>query len=190
MPFSFYRNFTKFSSVSQTNITFFGRLSYYKGIDLFLNSISEVNNKYPQQQYIVAGKRHSYNIDDKFFKLKNINFIEKHLSNEELVKLVMSSSLIVCPYIEATQSGVVMTAYALNKPVLVTNVGGLPEYVIEGTGFVCEPEIDSLVNAISEFLSYKNKNKNKNKFEETYAKSNLFLCNKTIKTLKKLYSNN
>ncbi|MBW2569487.1 MAG: glycosyltransferase [Deltaproteobacteria bacterium] len=47
----------------------------------------------------------------------------------ELAALFQKAAVVVCPYIEATQSGVVLTAYAFDKPVIATNTGGLSEYV-------------------------------------------------------------
>ena len=45
------------------------------------------------------------------------------------------------PYISATQSGIVQIAYGFDKPVIATNVGGLPEVVLDGkTGYIVEPE--------------------------------------------------
>src|SRR5690606_13516289 len=72
----------------------------------------------------------------------------------ELVEIVCQSQLIICPYTDATQSGVIMMAYALHRPVLVTNVGGLTEYVISGqTGLISEEiSAESLAAKIIYFL--------------------------------------
>ena len=58
-----------------------------------------------------------------------------------LAELVQNSSVVVCPYTDATQSGVVMSAYAFKKPVIATRVGGLPEMVDDGsTGLLIAPK--------------------------------------------------
>jgi len=60
------------------------------------------------------------------------------------------------PYLEATQSGVLNIAYGFNKPVIVTDVGGLSEDVIEGeTGFVVKSDdVNSLVDGIKKYFSF------------------------------------
>lgn len=60
----------------------------------------------------------------------------------------------VCPYIDATQSGVINTSYSLSKPVVATNVGGLPEMVVDGkTGILVPPKNSQiLAEAIVELL--------------------------------------
>ena len=60
----------------------------------------------------------------------------------------------VCPYTDATQSGVIMSSYAFYRPVVATNVGGLPEMVIDGKyGFIVqEKNVDALADAIIKLL--------------------------------------
>jgi glycosyltransferase involved in cell wall biosynthesis len=63
-----------------------------------------------------------------------------YISNARLVQLLASALVVVCPYVDATQSGVVLTAFAFEKPVVATRVGGLPEYVQDGqTGLLIPP---------------------------------------------------
>jgi glycosyltransferase involved in cell wall biosynthesis len=67
--------------------------------------------------------------------------INRYVSNEELVCLIKNTRIVICPYIDATQSGVVMTAFAFNKPVIGTNVGGMKEVVVDGfTGKLVPPK--------------------------------------------------
>jgi glycosyltransferase involved in cell wall biosynthesis len=62
------------------------------------------------------------------------------MDNSRLAALVQQASVVVCPYIDATQSGVVLTSYALGRPVIASAVGGLPEYVRDGqTGLLVAP---------------------------------------------------
>lgn len=73
---------------------------------------------------------------------------------EELASVVRSSLFVVCPYTDATQSGVVSTAFSVGTPVIVTRVGGLPEMVEEGkTGLIVEPKnIETLASAMTKLL--------------------------------------
>ena len=63
------------------------------------------------------------------------------------------------PYLSATQSGILNVAYGFNKPVIVTDVGGLAEFVEEGkTGFVIKPNsIEAIVNGFGNYLNLKEK---------------------------------
>ena len=74
--------------------------------------------------------------------------------NDELSKLFQKASIVVLPYIEATQSGIVAIAFAYGKPVVVTNVGSLPEVVEDGKhGFVVPPRDEkALANVIIKLL--------------------------------------
>ncbi len=132
-------------------IIFFGRLSPYKGIDILLKSFKEVQKTFPDSKLVIAGKG---NFDFSIFDLTNVEVINRYLESDELIKLINESSFVVCPYIEATQSGVIMTSYSLKKPVIATNVGGLPEMVEHSiTGLLCEPNnIDSLSKSIIKLL--------------------------------------
>ncbi|PRY55290.1 glycosyltransferase involved in cell wall biosynthesis [Arcticibacter pallidicorallinus] len=144
LPYTVYSNYQPSLEVMDRNITFVGRLSPYKGIDLFLNAIKLLGREDRVGSYVVAGKRiGSYDPGFAKFTSKSLQVIDKHLSNDELVKIILNSKLIVCPYLDATQSGVIMTAYALNRPVLVTPVGGLPEYVQNGVTGLIMHDVDT-----------------------------------------------
>ena len=70
-------------------------------------------------------------------------------------ELIIGSKIIVCPYTDATQSGVVMTAHCFNKPIVASDVGGFNEVIQNGkTGFLVPPHnpID-LANCIEKFLN-------------------------------------
>jgi glycosyltransferase involved in cell wall biosynthesis len=154
LPFSIYRKFINSEVKSDNSITFIGRISKYKGIDLFIDSFKKINSLFPNQNFKISGKPHpNFLIKEEYKNSKKLKFNFKHLSNNELVNLVLSSKVIVCPYLDATQSGVVMTSYALGKPVIVSNVGGLPEYVLENqTGYICNPELNSLTDNIIKMI--------------------------------------
>jgi glycosyltransferase involved in cell wall biosynthesis len=64
-----------------------------------------------------------------------------YISNEEISTYFSAADVVVLPYISATQSAIVPVAYHFNKPVIVTNVGGLAEVVTNGrTGFIVPPQ--------------------------------------------------
>lgn len=163
MPYSVFSKFQNSNqntpSEASTSISFIGRISPYKGVENFIEAARIVNKSYPNQHFIIAGKKipaYDLKYSSTDLEKSHIEVRERHLSNTELVEIVNNSSLVVCPYLEATQSGVVMTAYALNRPVLVTNCGGLAENVQHGVTGLVAPE--NTVNAIAGMLLHYIKN--------------------------------
>jgi glycosyltransferase involved in cell wall biosynthesis len=144
-PYSFLQKLTGPSTEQKKYILFFGRLSPYKGIDDLLNAMPEVFREFPDEQLIIAGKRYyGFDIDDDLLnKYKdNITLIEKHIPNDELAALIKEAKFIVCPYKDATQSGVLMTAFGLNTPVIATNVGSFPEFIKHNVNGLLVPPND------------------------------------------------
>lgn len=83
-----------------------------------------------------------------------VETINRYVGMKEFVGLLQNCALSVCPYTDATQSGVIMTSYSLCKPVVATNVGGLGEMVEEGkTGTLVPPKnVAALSDAIIALL--------------------------------------
>ena len=136
-------------------ILFFGKIFSYKGLKYLLPAMELVHKSYPNCNLVVAGSG-KFDFDvDKYKELSYITFFNRFIPEEELVQLIRGASFIVAPYIDATQSGVVMTAYAFDKPCVVTNVGALPSVVKNlENGLVIQPaDIESLAKAINFLLS-------------------------------------
>ena len=110
-------------------ILFAGRISPYKGLDYLLPAMEEVHKQCPNCTLVIAGKG-DYHFDISYYKsLDYIDIRNRFIPDDELVTLIKDCAFMVCPYTDATQSGVIMSAFAFNKPVIATNVGGLPEMV-------------------------------------------------------------
>jgi glycosyltransferase involved in cell wall biosynthesis len=155
-PYSYVSQFQKNINQDGTYILFFGRFSLYKGIDLLLAAIPEVLQKFPDQQFLIAGKPEGYKLDINFIeKFKNnISVVSKYLSVEELVQCIADSKFVVCPYRDATQSGVLMTARALGKMVVATNIGAFPEYINENVnGLLSAPQSKAIAAKIIQALN-------------------------------------
>jgi glycosyltransferase involved in cell wall biosynthesis len=74
--------------------------------------------------------------------------------NDHVNKYFSAADAIVLPYKSATQSGVVPVAYHFNKPVIITDVGGLKEIVLDGkTGLVVKPDADHIANGVMKFYN-------------------------------------
>lgn len=144
--------------LSKEYILFFGRISPYKGIEFLLKAMSKVHESYPHINLIVAG---SGKFDFDIGRYTTLNYIEirnRFIPTEELAELIAASQFVVCPYTDATQSGVIMSCYAFNKPVIASDVGGLSEMVKHReTGLLVPPsDVDKLSEAIIELLGNDN----------------------------------
>lgn len=152
-PYTFIQQFSEETSRYKSSyILFFGRISPYKGIDLFLDSIPIILKKFPNQIFVIAGKSADYRIDDLLVApfCDNIHFIEDYLCIDQLSSLIRLSKFIVCPYRDATQSGVLMTAMSLGKIAVVTNVGAFPEYIQDNfNGFLVAPKANDIADVIT-----------------------------------------
>ncbi len=109
-------------------ILFFGWVREGKGIENLLPAMMQVHEQLPSLQLVVAGKG-TYYFDRTPYDVDFITFLNRFIPDYELANLIANCKFVVVPYTEATQSGVIMSAYAFSKPVLATNVGGLPEMV-------------------------------------------------------------
>jgi len=139
-------------------ILFFGRISPYKGVEFLLKAMLKVHELYPRINLIVAG---SGKFDFDIGKYATLNYVEirnRFIPTEELVELIDASKFVVCPYTDATQSGVIMSCYAFNKPVIASDVGGLSEMVKhQKNGLLVTPSnADKLSQAIIELLGNDN----------------------------------
>jgi glycosyltransferase involved in cell wall biosynthesis len=127
---------------SDTKIVLFvGRFRKYKGIHKLLKAWPKVLESVPNATLIVAGDGESYSFPD----LPNTLFINKWLKSEEIEELIDSSTCVVFPYREASQSGPLSLAISAAKPVVVTDVGGLLEQAANGIYF----KVDYLSESIS-----------------------------------------
>lgn len=143
------------NDVNEEYILFFGRITDYKGLDFLFPAMKTVNETHKNVKLIAAGYCKDYYFD--ISEYENCSYIEimnKFIPDNELAVLIRKSLFVVCPYIDATQSGVVMSAFALNVPVLATNVGGLSNYVEHmKSGYIVEPKnAGALANGIKYLL--------------------------------------
>lgn len=149
---------TKFSY-----ILFFGLIRDYKGLDLLLEAFSNVNKE--NIKIIIAGEYYSdktpyqkliqsLGIEDKIIE------VDKFIPDSEVNYYFSASDVVVQPYKSATQSGVTQIAYHFNKPMIVTDVGGLKEMCPDGkVGYVVPPQSDKIKDAILKFYESTDKNK-------------------------------
>lgn len=109
-------------------IGFLGNISYYKGIDYLVNSWIkfEKNAKNKRLKLIIAGKGYIPKVDE-LIKSKNVIINNKLLSDEEFYHYLKISDVIVLPYREISQSGLLSNALAERKVIIAVDKGGLSE---------------------------------------------------------------
>jgi glycosyltransferase involved in cell wall biosynthesis len=100
-------------------ILFVGRISKYKGIDTLIDAVQSSTNEF---KLLIAGS-------GKIKQVKNrrIVYINKWLSNEEILHLISNARVVVFPYIEASQSGLLPITMSLEKDIVVSDQPGLIE---------------------------------------------------------------
>jgi glycosyltransferase involved in cell wall biosynthesis len=137
-------------------ILFFGFIRHYKGLDILFDAMASDAIRNSGIKLLVAGEFYQ---DSKPYltqieKLGISNSVILHsefISDAEVRYYCCAADFIVQPYRQATQSGVTPLAYHFEKPMIVTNVGGLPAMVKDGvTGLVAEPDPSSIAARISE----------------------------------------
>lgn len=139
-------------NIPKPYILFFGGINKYKGLDYLMEAMLKVYEKYPNLKLVVAGGGKIWFDIGKYKEYPCFEFRHYYVGVEELAGLLEGCEFSVCPYRDATQSGVVQTALSMGVPLIVTNVGALPEVVIDGIyGKVVEPNnVDALAEAICE----------------------------------------
>jgi glycosyltransferase involved in cell wall biosynthesis len=122
----------------QPALLFFGRISYYKGLDVLLDAMPAIWSRYPETRLTVAGEgdveAHPA-LSDVRVEVRN-----EHVPDADLPALMERANCIVLPYRQASQSGVGALAKAHGRPIVATDVGGLPELVADGSGEVVPAE--------------------------------------------------
>ena len=140
-------------------ILFFGFIRQYKGLDLLLKAFADNRLKALSIKLIVAGEFYE---DEKPYhdlirqhNLENaVELRTDFIPDSEVQYYFCAADIVAQPYKSATQSGVTQIAYHFEKPMLVTNVGGLSEIVPNGkVGYVVEPNEKDIADALIDFYT-------------------------------------
>ncbi len=140
-------------------ILFFGFIRDYKGLDILLNAMGEQILDDLPVKLIVAGE--FYSSEQPYFNIirekglgNKVVLHTKFIPNDKVATYFCASDLVVQPYKDATQSGVTQVAYHFDIPMVVTNVGALPEMVPNNVaGIVVKPDAQKVARAIHRFFS-------------------------------------
>jgi len=138
-------------------ILFFGFIRKYKGLDLLFDAMTELKKTNPEIKLLVAGEFYE---DDKPYleQIEKLGIKDQLLIRTDFIRdsevkyYLCAADAVIQPYRNATQSGVTPLAYHFEKPMVVTNVGGLPALVPhEKSGIVTEPSPAAIANGILRF---------------------------------------
>jgi glycosyltransferase involved in cell wall biosynthesis len=125
-----------FPKQGPVRLLFFGRLLPYKGLDLMLSAFRMLRSEFPRLELVIAGPGDppaALTVEPG----SGITLDNRWIPEEEIGSIFQSTDVVVVPYIEASQSGVVAVAYASGLPVVATPVGGLVGQVRRGeTGVI------------------------------------------------------
>ena len=153
-------------------VLFFGRIWEYKGLEYLIKAQPFISKEVPDVKIVIAGTGENFEKYRKMMIHKEKFIIHnEYITNERVAELFIKCNLVVLPYIEASQSGVLFLAYAFKKPVVATDVGSIPEVVDDGeTGYIVPPRnTKKLAEAIVDLL--KDKEKRKKMGENAYRKT-------------------
>jgi len=138
-------------------VLFFGFIRDYKGLDLLLRALADKRLRERKLKLLVAGEYYS---NEAYYQqiIKQLRLQDKvilhtdFIPHEEVKYYFGAADLVAQPYKTATQSGISQLAYHFEKPMLVTNVGGLPEIVEHGkVGYVTGVNVVEISDAIVDF---------------------------------------
>lgn len=140
---------------AERSVLFFGRIWEYKGLEYLIRAEPLISARVPDVRFVFAGRGEDFSHYTRMM-IHPDRFIvyNEYISEERAIELFRCASVVVLPYVEASQSGVIPMAYSAGKPVVATTVGGLPEMVEYGrTGFLVPPrDVSQLAEAIVRLL--------------------------------------
>jgi glycosyltransferase involved in cell wall biosynthesis len=135
-------------------ILFFGFIRKYKGLDLLLSAMADPRIKKEGIKLLIAGEFYE-NAESYFELINNLELKEQlilktdFIPDSEVKNYLCAADVVIQPYKSATQSGVTPLAYHFEKPMVVTNVGGLPSLVQDGkAGLVVAPTPTEIATGI------------------------------------------
>jgi glycosyltransferase involved in cell wall biosynthesis len=140
-------------------LLFFGYVRKYKGLDILIEAFPKILSANLKAKLLIVGE--FYDDPKEYLELikklgieDKVKLINQFVPNEDVAKYYQNADVVILPYRSATQSGILNVAYGFYKPVIVTDVGGLSEFVDEGkTGFVVKPNSpDAIAEGVNKFL--------------------------------------
>ena len=135
-------------------LLFFGLIREYKGLDILLEAWQEISHKRGDLRLVVAGE--FYDDKERYEAMLEclggkVILHDRFIADSDVKYYFSVADALVLPYRTATQSGVTQIAYNFCTPMIVTDVGGLPEIVPDDrVGYVCPPTVDGVIDSIEQ----------------------------------------
>ncbi|MDX1942365.1 MAG: glycosyltransferase family 4 protein [Saprospiraceae bacterium] len=133
----------------QPSLLFLGRIAHYKGIDLLLEAVKDFPKEKISKLTIAGLPMMDLGLPITSFP---IDLHQKWISDEEMRALLYKHDILILPYREASQSGVITLGIAVSIPMIVTKVGGMMEQLTEEEAIWVEPEVESIRNGILKLI--------------------------------------
>jgi glycosyltransferase involved in cell wall biosynthesis len=136
-------------------LLFFGRIWEYKGLEYLIRAEPLITEQVPDAEIVIAGRGEDFDRYRRMMVHPERFVVDNELiPDDRVARYFGEASVVVLPYIDASQSGVVPIAYSFSRPVVATSVGGLPSVVEDGvTGLLVPPRDErSLADAVVKLL--------------------------------------
>lgn len=157
--FSSYKNelsiANNLSDSEDINFIFFGRIEKYKGIEVLLNAYLQLEKKFDNVKLSVWGSGNIREYTNIIDNIRNIDLQNRFIEDKEIAMLFSRpNSVLVLPYLDATQSGVAPIAIDFMLPIIATDSGGLREQLNDGKIglFVEANNVEALLNAMEKVV--------------------------------------
>jgi glycosyltransferase involved in cell wall biosynthesis len=134
----------------EARLLFFGRFRAYKGLDILRDAFGLLRQREPRATLRVVGEGDAAALAPGLDRLPGVTVEQRWVPESELPALFAAADLVVLPYREATQSGIVPQALAMGVPVVATPVGGLTEQLAAGGGLIA---LEASAPAVAEALA-------------------------------------
>ena len=173
-------------------LLFFGFIRSYKGLDLLIEAFADNRLRNRKLKLVIAGEFYedskSYKDMVKRYNIANeIILFERFINDDEVRNFFSAADLVVQPYRRSTQSGVTQIAYHFEKPMLVTDVGGLKEIVPDRIcGYVVKPDPKEIADSITDYFD----NNRKEQFTKNVIREKIkFSWSKMTSSILEVYNN-
>jgi glycosyltransferase involved in cell wall biosynthesis len=143
----------------QNYILFFGLIAPYKGVEFLLQAFGKLQQKHPDIKLLVAGSGKLYFDESLYRGNANVVLMNHYIPLAQLAGLLKNALFTVCPYKDATQSGVVQTAFSMGTPIVASDVGNFAKAIENGKSGVIVPpcDADALAGAMADLVEHPEK---------------------------------